>query len=108
SDVPPGRQPRSRLFLEHVQGVLQISRKRRHDADPLSGARMQEPERTGMQPLPGQTEPTTEDRVSAIERIATARVPDCRHVYADLMRIAGLSMDVEQGRCPVGLTSLVM
>ena len=51
-----------------------------------------------MQPLPGQAEPGGQRGVGAVGEVADARMPQSRHVHADLVRAAGLEVDLEQAR----------
>ena len=74
----------------------------------VAGAGMREGQAAGVQPLPGQPQPLGQHRVGAVGQVADAGVPDRGHVHPDLVRAAGLEVDIEQRRGPERLDRLVV
>ena len=61
-----------------------------------------------MQPLADQSQPLTQDRICAVQRVTNAGMVDGSHVDPDLMGPAGLQMHLEQRGTAVGLHSGVV
>ena len=106
---PPSAAARdSALRPEHRDGVGQVVGVTGDelDAAPVGWVPQCQPVR--VQPLPGQPQPFGEHGIRAVEPVADARVPDGRHMHADLMGAAGLEADVKQACGAKSLDRVVM
>src|SRR6478735_9815207 len=81
---------------DHLEGAGEVLGVGRLVLDVVAGVRVLEAQAYGVQPLPLQPDPAGERRVGAVGEVADAGVLEGSHVHPDLVRAAGLEVDLQQ------------